>query len=542
MHAVARLFGRSALMALLVLVLSIGMAARGDSVYVDSPPANAVEPLFTVTFDGTLKSVDLQGQTTCEIPPFVRSIARTAFTGCTELVTLTIPSTVTNIECSWAGPRPRYSLIDISAMNDLMVWAESTYSPFSGCVNLRDVRVSQYVCDIGLPIVFGDAREGITNVVFDSSVTNIGTWTIETARTAYSWYADNKPFERIGCSNILCVTFSSNVNMTRDRVLQPDSLQPIIWAEPRGMFDNSRLERVVFLDGVTRICDGAFDACGNLVDVSIPDSLQEIGQEAFSACSNLVAVTIPGSVTNIGDWAFAACHRLSSVLFKGDAPIANPSVFGVVPEGSIVPLRFMRQDLSVGEMCSAFVMVGSTGWDVDIPGGWNGIQIDYFRPILPQVLFDTDISSAKSVVTDFTDPNVATYAVSDVGTYQEYRVWADSVGVENVAASPTAWMSFALGSPTLLSAPEQGDLKIDDIKPSADRRSVSMLFSLDGVDVADTEAVVSRLDTVFEVQGAEELGELQPVAPVFEVEEGKVKVTVTPPAGADSYFMKVKMK
>ena len=531
----------------LILTPLLTMAICSETVVhaeiVGSVPATVDEPVFSVTFNGTLVSVDLNGRTDCEIPTFVRSIARTAFNGCSNLVSLTIPSTVTNIECSWAGPRPVFSSFGIGEMQALKEWAESTYSPFADCVSLRDVTVSQYVCDIGLPVVFGDAREMITNVVFDSSVTNIGTWTIEAARTGYSWYADHKPFARIGCSNILCVTFSSDVSMKREAT-HPEGpyLLPFLGDEPLGMFANSRLERAVFAEGVTSICANAFDACGNLVDVSISGSVRDIGEGAFFGCTNLYAVGIPAGVTSIGNWAFAGCNRLTHVIFEGNAPAVNSSVFGVMAAGIGAPLRNYVSSLSVGEGCCAYMRTGTTGWNVDIPGTWNGIQIKCLAPVLPQVLFDADLSSAQSALSAFADPSVAKNATADVETYREYSKWVDSVGIENAATSTTSWMSFALGSSTLLAVPRQGDLKIDGVDPDADDKSVNLFFSIDGVDVADSDAAVSRLNTVFEVHGAETLDDLKPVEPAFDVVNGKVKATVVPPSGADSYFMKVEMK
>ena len=103
-------------------------------------------------------------------------------------------------------------------------------------------------------------------------------------------------------------------------------------------------------------------------------------------------------------------------------------------------------------------------------------------------------------------------------------------------------MSYALGSSTLLDEPKEGDLQIDEVSPAADGESVAMVFSLAGVDIADTDAVSARLGTVFEVQGADDVNALEPVTPTLEAHEGKVKVTLSVPAGAKSYFLKVKMK
>ena len=73
---------------------------------------------------------------------------------------------------------------------------------------------------------------------------------------------------------------------------------------------------VIKFDGdVTTIGDYAFDDCGRLKSVTIPDSVTTIGECAFRGCSSLTSVTIPDSVTTIGDYAFCWCSSLQE--FRG---------------------------------------------------------------------------------------------------------------------------------------------------------------------------------------------------------------------------------
>ncbi len=64
---------------------------------------------------------------------------------------------------------------------------------------------------------------------------------------------------------------------------------------------------------VTRIGDSAFAYCKDLLDVSIPGSVEEIGTSAFNFCTSLTSVTIPESMCRIGNMAFTACTSLSTV-------------------------------------------------------------------------------------------------------------------------------------------------------------------------------------------------------------------------------------
>lgn len=69
---------------------------------------------------------------------------------------------------------------------------------------------------------------------------------------------------------------------------------------------------------VAKIGDEAFMNCKNLKQVTIPDTIQEIGEKAFSN-SGLTTVEIPASVKTIGEQAFSECDSLKSVIMNSDA-------------------------------------------------------------------------------------------------------------------------------------------------------------------------------------------------------------------------------
>ena len=64
---------------------------------------------------------------------------------------------------------------------------------------------------------------------------------------------------------------------------------------------------------VTAIGNYAFDYCGSLTSVTIPNSVTAIGHMAFYSCYELTSVVIGNSVTAIGSCAFQECSRLTSV-------------------------------------------------------------------------------------------------------------------------------------------------------------------------------------------------------------------------------------
>lgn len=64
---------------------------------------------------------------------------------------------------------------------------------------------------------------------------------------------------------------------------------------------------------VTKIATWAFNECNTLTEVTLPNTVDEIGYQAFFKCSNLTNVTIPEGVKKIGQAAFYGCSQLTSI-------------------------------------------------------------------------------------------------------------------------------------------------------------------------------------------------------------------------------------
>ena len=86
-----------------------------------------------------------------------------------------------------------------------------------------------------------------------------------------------------------------------------------------------------------------------------------IGTNAFRTCANLSSVIISEGITFIGERAFYGCGELTNVMFRGNAPSMGDNAF-----------------TGVNSSCVAWVSHTSSGWNVVIPGWWNGVQIRYY--------------------------------------------------------------------------------------------------------------------------------------------------------------------
>ncbi|MBQ5795747.1 MAG: hypothetical protein IIW14_07135, partial [Kiritimatiellae bacterium] len=170
-----------------------------------------------------------------------------------------------------------------------------------------------------------------------------------------------------------------------------------------------------------------------------------------------------------------------------------------------------------------------------------------------RLLPETDSTSEiKAALKDFSDKTVEAN-IADDSTYEEFRDWALESGAraDTLAASSTAWLSFAAGSPVLVGAPQDGDLVIDEVSPAGPDGAIEMIFSLADVEIGQ-QAPEARLKTVFGVVGAKTLngGAFSDANLTFSLmptDDGRMKAVVTPKRDENgnlptSFFVKVKMK
>ena len=183
------------------------------------------------------------------------------------------------------------------------------------------------VTSIGIKAFSG--CEGLTSVMIPYGVTSIGSYAFE------------------GCIGLTGVTI-------------PDSVTSI----GRYAFQFSGLTHVTIPSSVTVLQEGILQFCANLTNAIISADVKTIPHWTFRGCyTELVSVEIPASVENIEWEAFVNCSNLTCVVFDGNAPQISSSTFSGVPSD-----------------CCAYVRRESTGWNVAIPGKWNGLNISYTGP------------------------------------------------------------------------------------------------------------------------------------------------------------------
>ena len=243
-----------------------------------------------------------------------------AFSGCSSLTSLTLPSSVTSIgghafeSCSGLT-----SLTLPSSVTSIGEFA------FRYCSGLTSLTIPSGVTRIG-DYAFADCS-GLTSLTIPSGVTRIGDY-------AFAW-----------CSGLTSLTLPSGVTSIGDYAFA--------WC--------SGLTSLTLPSSVTSIGGHAFERCNNLKEcnclldsdletclayshddwtkipvdeikyyhngqeltkLEIPSGVDKIGSYSFYKGVNLTSLTLPSSVTSIGSSAFEGCSGLTSVYVSWKSPLS----------------------------------------------------------------------------------------------------------------------------------------------------------------------------------------------------------------------------
>lgn len=93
----------------------------------------------------------------------------------------------------------------------------------------------------------------------------------------------------------------------------PDNITEI----GRFAFADTDIVRITVPQNVKNIGKGAFLRCKKLESVILPDNLRTVGESAFEECENLESVTTGDKLTEIKDYAFEGCARITITGKKG---------------------------------------------------------------------------------------------------------------------------------------------------------------------------------------------------------------------------------
>ena len=312
--------------------------------------------------------------TAVTIPASVTSIEKYAFSGCSQLSSLTFAdgSQLETIKDEVFNNTAIEGVLTLPASLTSIGWAAF------GATKITAVNFPVSVTTIGQQAFAGCSNLATLNFADGSQLETIGIEAFE--RTALSGNLDNLPasLKSIGVKAfselaITAVTIPASVTtIENEAFLLCNGLATLTFA------DNSQLKT---------IGNSAFKGTAISGELNnLPASLESIGNAAFNGLT-ITGVVIPASVTAIGDYAFSGCSSLAALsfadgsqlktigkeAFKGTAisgkldylPASLESIgYGVFSELAITSVTFPESLKSIGEY--AFSGTSLSG-DLTIP-------------------------------------------------------------------------------------------------------------------------------------------------------------------------------
>ncbi len=310
------------------------------------------------------------------------SIGSSAFNGCSSLTSIYIPDSVTTIG---SGAFYSCSNLTTATISENSQLTSIGNEAFSCCSSLTSIYIPDSVTTIGVSAF--DGCSSLTSIYIPDSVTSIGcrafryssnltiyceassepsgwdsswnfycpvVWSSNGEHGEYNGFTYGVSIDSEGNPYITITGYDGfNFDLVIPEYIEVNGEQIVVKEISNTAFGYYGITSINIPDGVTSIGYCAFYNCSNLKTVSISKSSQltTIGRKAFNGCSSLTSIYIPSSVATIKYGAFENCSSLTSIYI--------PSSVATIEYGAF-------------ENCSSLIIcceVPSTpnGWD----SSWN---------------------------------------------------------------------------------------------------------------------------------------------------------------------------
>ena len=240
---------------------------------------------FRLMITNIKDNVDKTTLTDVVIPEGVEVIGMGVFDSLPNLTTVTLPSTIKEIE----------------------------YFAFCNCENLTSVNFPE-----GLEVINVDAFAGcisLEEVILPDSMIGVAT-------RAFS-----------NCSGITTLDLGNGLKYIGADAFQycsgvTEVTIPASYVYNEGaVFAHSGIEKAIVADGVQIIHPELFQYCENLKEVVLPNTLTHIYDHAFYLCSSLTNVKLPDSIQYMGEYVFSNCYSLGTVKLPANLITWEKGVF-----------------------------------------------------------------------------------------------------------------------------------------------------------------------------------------------------------------------
>ena len=310
---------------------------------------------------------DCIGLKKMSLPPDVTGIEDGAFTGCSHLTEINLPVALNRIgdaafqNCTgltdvyYDGSKDQWSQIQIGSDNVDLQNAEIHFKVNSGGSNEfyeymqksdGTIEITKYKgTDTKVEVpeqIDGKAVSGIgesafagcmdvTDITIPASVTGIKSNAfLGCSSLAYVYYADTErrwneiEIESAGNENLLnsAKYFTSN-----DYEYRSVDENTVSIARYKGKEAVVNIPAEIDGKKITAIDTAAFSEYKDLREISMPDSITNLGHRVFYRCENLTKIVISPNVTYIGQGCFQGCSSLEEIRIPDSVIRTGTSVF-----------------------------------------------------------------------------------------------------------------------------------------------------------------------------------------------------------------------
>ncbi len=250
------------------------------------------------------------------------SIGKKAFSGCSGITALSLPSSIKYIGDYAFADCNRVTSISIPlAVETIGVGAFRNWSSLQNLnisadhpkYKLEDGALLSKDGEVLVLYVAGDSKESYT---ITSGVKTINPYAFSGANNLKEVIIPETIEELpeglfYNCGNLQTVTLP-----TSNRVI------------PMRFFAQcKKLETINNTDNIEVIEDSAFLGCSKLTEVPLSSKITSIGESAFEGCSSLTKVTIPSNITHLPKSVFKDCSSLTEVIFPEGLKEIGESAF-----------------------------------------------------------------------------------------------------------------------------------------------------------------------------------------------------------------------
>lgn len=257
------------------------------------------------------------------IPTSVTTIEACAFNACVNIKTIYIPSTVTTMGVYAFFGCPNVAIL-CQPSTKPEGWSDQWYVGSKSVIwNADDVIMDEdsslYVKDATANTMTLVLYNGDNSVVYVPEMVNGCPVTVIGKKAFY----DLDFIETLNLSkNITKIeegAFSDCNNLVSFHFSNPNKVTEI---EKEAFAKCSKLRSISIAEGITSIGEKTFAECTNLTDCTMPKTLTSLGANAFYGCSQLAQIEIPANLTTLNN-AFSNCSGLVSITFANDGKITE---------------------------------------------------------------------------------------------------------------------------------------------------------------------------------------------------------------------------